>query len=75
MDETQTLAVLALRELLDNPDRNDWDELLAANRALLQAIETGEPMTRKDARIVAEYLRETGSMERAVGAVTSHGRY
>jgi hypothetical protein len=32
MDET-TLAVPALRELLDNCDRNDWDEL-AANRAL-----------------------------------------
>ena len=29
MDETQTLAVRALRELLDNPDRDDWDELLA----------------------------------------------
>jgi hypothetical protein len=27
MDETQILAVLALRELLDDPDRNDWDEL------------------------------------------------
>jgi hypothetical protein len=40
MDEMQTLAVLALRELLDNPDRNDWDELLAANRALINAIAT-----------------------------------
>jgi hypothetical protein len=29
MDETQNLAVRALRELLDIPDRNDWDELLA----------------------------------------------
>jgi hypothetical protein len=38
MDETQTLAALALRELLDNPDRNDWDELLAANRALIREI-------------------------------------
>jgi hypothetical protein len=28
MDETQTLAVQALRELLD-PDRDDWDELVA----------------------------------------------
>ena len=34
MDETQTLAAQALRELLDNPDRDDWDELLAANRAV-----------------------------------------
>ena len=38
MDETQTLAVLALRELLDNPDRNDWDELVAANRVLINAM-------------------------------------
>jgi hypothetical protein len=30
MDETQTLAVQALRELLDNPEREDWDELAAA---------------------------------------------
>ena len=43
MDETQTLAVVALRDLLDNPDRNDWDELLAANRALIKAIATGRP--------------------------------
>ena len=70
MDETQTLAVQALHELLDNPDRNDWDELLAANRALIKAIETGEPMTRKDARIVAEYLREAGWRDRAIGAAT-----
>jgi hypothetical protein len=34
MDETQTLAVQALRELLDNPEREDWDELVAANRRL-----------------------------------------
>ena len=71
MDETQTFAVQALRELLDDPDRNDWDELLAANRALIKAIETGEPMTRKDARIVAEYLREAGWRERAIGAATA----
>ena len=49
MDETQILAVLALRELLDDPDRDDWDELVAANRTLIQAIETGEPMTRSNA--------------------------
>ena len=49
MDETQILAMLALRELLDDPDRNDWDELVAANRTLIQAIETGEPMTRSNA--------------------------
>jgi hypothetical protein len=71
MDETQTLAVLALRELLDNPDRNDWDELVAANRTLIKAIETSEPMTRRNARIVAEYLREAGWGEGAIGAATA----
>ena len=71
MDETQNLAVRALRELLDNPDRDDWDELLAANRALIKAIETGEPMTRKDARIIAKYLREAGWDEGAIGAATA----
>ena len=71
MDETQTLAVLALRELLDNPDRNDWDELLAANRALVKAIATGRPMTRRNAQIVAEYLREAGWQEHAIGAATA----
>jgi hypothetical protein len=50
MDETQTLAVQALRELLDDPNRNDWDELIAANRALIKAIATGEPMTRRNTR-------------------------
>ena len=67
----QALAAQALRELLDNPERDDWDDLLAANRALIKAIETGEPMTRKDARIVAEYLREAGWRERAIGAATA----
>ena len=71
MDETQTLAVRALRELLDDPDRNDWDDLLAANRALIKAIETGEPMTRRNARLVAEYLREAGWGEGAIGAATA----
>jgi hypothetical protein len=71
MDETQTLAVRALRELLDDPDRDDWDELLAANRALIEAIETGQPITLKTARIVAEYLREAGWSEGAIGAATA----
>ena len=75
MDQTQTLAVVALRDLLDNPDRNDWDELLAANRALIKAIATGRPMTRRNARIVAEYLRKARWKERAIGAVTTNGRY
>ena len=73
MDETQTLAAQALRELLDNPDRDDWDELLAANRALIKAIATGRPMTRNNARIVAEYLREAGWNEGAIGAATKPG--
>jgi hypothetical protein len=73
MDETQTLAAYALRELLDNPDRNDWDELLAANgnRALIKAIAKNKPMTRRNASIVAEYLREAGWRERAIGAATA----
>jgi hypothetical protein len=71
MDETQDLALRALRELLDDPERNDWDDLLAANRALIKAIETGEPMTRRNARIVAEYLREAGWRERAIGTATA----
>jgi hypothetical protein len=32
MDETQTLAVRALRELLD-PDRDDWDDSRCVSRA------------------------------------------
>src|SRR4029077_20485625 len=71
MDETQDLAARALRDLLDDPERTDWDELLAANRALIKAIETGEPMTRRDARIVAEYLREAGWREHAIRAATA----
>jgi hypothetical protein len=67
----QTFAVRALRDLLYNPERNDWDELLAANRALIKAIKTGEPMTRRNARIVAEYLREAGWREHAIGAATA----
>ena len=71
MDETQDLAARALRDLLDDPERTDWDELLAANRALIKAIETGEPMTRRDARIVAEYLREAGWMEGPIATATA----
>ena len=46
MDETQTLALQALRELLDNPDRDDWDKLVAASRTLTKAIETGQSARR-----------------------------
>jgi len=69
--ETQTLAVLALRELLDDPERNDWDELVAANRVLINAIATGRPLTRRNARIVAEYLREAGWQEYAIRSATA----
>ena len=71
MDETQTLAVQALRELLDNPERDDWDELVAANHALIRAVASRWPMTRRNARIVAEYLREAGWCEGAIKAVTA----
>jgi hypothetical protein len=71
MDETQTLAVQALRELLDNPEREDWDELAAANRALIRAIASCRPMTRRNARVVAEYLREAGWGEGPINAATA----
>jgi hypothetical protein len=71
MDETQTLAVQAVRELLDNPDRDDWDELVAANRALMRAVASRRPMPRRNARIVAEYLREAGWGEGAINAATA----
>ena len=56
MNETQTVAVQALRELLDNPEREDWDELVAANRALIRAIASCKPLTRRNARIVVEFF-------------------
>jgi hypothetical protein len=71
MAEKQTLAVRALRQLLDDPDRTDWDELIAANRSLLNAMATGKPMMEKDVRIVAEYLREAGWTEGAIGVATT----
>ena len=37
------------------------------------AIEPYKPMTRSNARIVAEYLREAGWRERAIGAATKPG--
>jgi hypothetical protein len=73
MYETQTIAAQALRELLDDSDRDDWDELLAATRTLCKAIAKNKPMTQNNARIVAEYLREAGWRERALGAATKLG--
>jgi len=59
MDETQMiLALRALRELLENGDRDDEDELVASYRALGKAIVKNKPMTRKDHTRVAKYLRE-----------------
>jgi len=72
MDETQMiLALRALRELLDNGDRDDEDELVASYRALGKAIVKNKPMTRKDRARVAEYLREAGWRERAIDAATA----
>ena len=72
MDETQTiLALRALRELLDNGDRDDEDELVASYRALGEAIVKNKPMTRKDRTRVAKYLREAGWQECAIGAATA----
>jgi hypothetical protein len=45
MYETQILAARALRDLLDNPDRSDRNELLALVRMLQNAIATGNPVT------------------------------
>ena len=72
MDETQMiLALQALRELLNNGDRDDEDELVASYRALGKAIVKNKPMTRKDRTRVARYLREAGWDEGAIGAATA----
>ena len=72
MDETQMiLALRALRELLDNGDRDDEDELVASYRALGKAIVKNKPMTRKDRTRVAKYLREAGWRKGAIGAATA----
>jgi hypothetical protein len=75
MYEMQTLALRALCGLLGKGGRTDWDELAAANRALIKAIATGRPMTQKNVRIVAEYLREAGWNEGAIGAATTDTRH
>jgi hypothetical protein len=59
MDERKTLALQAVHELLD-PDRGEWDELVVANRALVKAIATGRPMTRRNARLVAVFATPDG---------------
>jgi hypothetical protein len=72
MDETQMiLALHALRALLDKGDRDDCDELVALYRALGKAIVKNKPMKRKDRDRVAEYLREAGWRERAIGVATA----
>jgi hypothetical protein len=52
-----------LRKLLDDPTA---DELLAANRALIKAIETGRPMTRRNARMSPNiFTRPNGGSARS----------
>ena len=61
MDEIRMiLAVRVLRKLLNKSDRGDGGELVAAYRALGEAIVENKPMTRKNRARVAEYLREAG---------------
>jgi hypothetical protein len=56
MYETQTIAAQALRELLDDSDRDDWDELLAAiptviaspNSAFSQKMRTSQSASSSD---------------------------
>jgi Ribonuclease G/E len=55
MYETQSLAVRALRELLDNPDRDNWDEILAANRALIKAIAAAVEITTLRQKLAAAF--------------------
>ena len=47
MYETQILAARALRDLLDNPDRTDRNEVLALVRVLQNAIATGKAVTER----------------------------
>jgi hypothetical protein len=44
MDDTQTLALQALGELLHNADRDDWDKLIAASRGLGEGLMIGTPL-------------------------------
>ena len=60
-----------MRDLLDNPDRNDRNELLALIRVLQNAIATGNPVTQKDHAGIAKYLRRLGWNETAIGAATA----
>jgi hypothetical protein len=72
MDETQT-ALQALRELLDNPDRVDWDKLAAASRALIKAIETGQS-ARQLADVIMIDRRDRGRRESDAEAEAGGGR-
>ena len=71
MYETQILAARALRDLLDNPDRTDRNEVLALVRVLQNAIATGKAVTRKDHAGIAKYLRRLAWNETAIGAATT----
>ena len=60
MDETR----LAVRALLDDHERDDWNELRDLYRSLRGALfETGRK-TRKDRARVAEHLRKAGRRPR-----------
>jgi hypothetical protein len=72
MDEIRMiLAVRVLRKLLNKSDRGDGGELVAAYRALGEAIVENKPMTRKDRARVADYLREAGWSEGPIGAAAA----
>jgi hypothetical protein len=73
MDETRILALRALRELLDDSECDDRDDLVACYRALRKAIAKNKPMKRKDRARVAERLRRLGWSEGAIGAATKPG--
>jgi hypothetical protein len=72
-DEThQNLAERALLELLNNdPDRDDLDEVTARNRRALVGALFGRPMTRENARTIADYLRQRGWREDAIADLTA----
>ena len=72
MDEIRMiLAVRVLRKLLNKSDRGDGGELVAAYRALGEAIVENKPMTRKNRARVTEYLREAGWSKGPIGAAAA----
>jgi hypothetical protein len=74
MDEIRMPALRALRELLDNDDPGDWDDLVACYRALRKAIAKNKPIKRKDRARIAEHLRRLGWTEFAIDAATTRAK-